>query len=80
MLQLLTLLMPINAHASHTGFLNLLLYVSSIVGGYGAYGAYGGAGRFYPVAGGLKPAKPGAHHPVNSQQWLKCSQVITYNH
>ncbi|KTG46749.1 hypothetical protein cypCar_00035855 [Cyprinus carpio] len=29
-------------------------------GGYGAYGAYGGAGRLYPVAGGLKPAKPGA--------------------
>ncbi|KTF84008.1 hypothetical protein cypCar_00028398, partial [Cyprinus carpio] len=28
-------------------------------GGYGAYGAYGGAGRFYPVAGGLKPAKSG---------------------
>lgn len=63
----------------HTGFLNLLIYVPPSVGGYGGYGAYGGAGRFYPVAGGLKPAKSGTH-PVNNQQRLKCSQVITYNH
>lgn len=43
-----------------------MLCGSSTVGGYGGYGAYGGAGRFYPVAGGLKPAKSGAHHAVNS--------------
>ncbi|XP_059389814.1 elastin-like [Carassius carassius] len=32
-------------------------------GGYGVYGTYGGAGRFYPVSGGLKPAKSGTGLP-----------------
>jgi len=47
-------------------FLNLLPHVLPTVGGYGAYGAYGGAGRFYPMAGGLKPAKSG-DLPLNIQ-------------